>query len=418
MVDQRRFENQPSQFLEAKAAAKLLGVELRTLYAYASRGLVRSVRGARGLKRLYAVEDLERLKARSGARAGHGAVAASALRWGEPVLDSAITQITPRGPAYRGRLATELAAAGVRFENVAELLWSGYLPSEPIVWPRPALPLAQLGKLVAAGSRPLDVMQLLVPLAGLADPNRGDGRPDAIVARCRQLVPLLAAALAWSAGAAQFTRALAAPSVAEIATRALGLDDEHAPILETVLVVLADHELNASSFAARVVASTDADPYACFSAALAAVSGPRHGTATEALARYADDIGSPERAVRVVRELRARGEAPPGFGHPLYPGGDPRAPPLLAAARTSTNKRARTILAIADTIAAEKKNRLHPSVDVGLSALVASLGVSPAAGAGLFAVARSAGWLAHVLEQRAAGYLLRPRARYTGVATL
>ena len=418
MVDQRRFENQPSQFLEAKAAAKLLGVELRTLYAYASRGLVRSVRGARGLKRLYAVEDLERLKARSGARAGHGAVAASALRWGEPVLDSAITQITPRGPAYRGRLATELAAAGVRFENVAELLWSGYLPSEPIVWPRPALPLAQLGKLVAAGSRPLDVMQLLVPLAGLADPNRGDGRPDAIVARCRQLVPLLAAALAWSAGAAQFTRALAAPSVAEIATRALGLDDEHAPILETVLVVLADHELNASSFAARVVASTDADPYACFSAALAAVSGPRHGTATEALARYADDIGSPERAVRVVRELRARGEAPPGFGHPLYPGGDPRAPPLLAAARTSTNKRARTILAIADTIAAEKKNRLHPSVDVGLSALVASLGVSPAAGSGLFAVARSAGWLAHVLEQRAAGYLLRPRARYTGVATL
>ena len=111
MVDQRRFENQPSQFLEAKPAAKLLGVELRTLYAYASRGLVRSVRGARGLKRLYAVEDLERLKIRSGARAGHGAVAAGALRWGEPVFDSAITQITPRGPSYRGRLATELAAA-------------------------------------------------------------------------------------------------------------------------------------------------------------------------------------------------------------------------------------------------------------------------------------------------------------------
>jgi citrate synthase len=91
---------------------------------------------------------------------------------------------------------------------------------------------------------------------------------------------------------------------------------------------------------------------------------------------------------------------------------------LLDAARSSTNKRARTILAITDTIAAEKKNRLHPSVDVGLSALVAALGISPSAGSGLFAVARSAGWLAHVLEQRAAGYLLRPRARYTGVATL
>ena len=423
MVDQRRFENQPSQFLEAKPAAKLLGVELRTLYAYASRGLVRSVRGARGLKRLYSVEDLDRLKLRSGARAGHGAVAAGALRWGEPVLDSAITQITPRGPSYRGRLATDLAAARVRFENVAELLWSGYLPSEPIAWPRPALPLAQLGKLVPAGARPLEVMQLLVPLAGLADPNRGDGRPDAIVARCRQLVPLLAASLASSANAelaaAHFTRALSAPSVAAIATRALGLDDEIAPTIETVLIVLADHELNASSFAARVVASTEADPYACFAAALAAVSGPRHGTATETLARYADDIGSPERAVRIVKELRTRGEAPPGFGHQLYPDGDPRATPLLAAARGSTHKRARTILAITDAVAAEKKPRgLYPTVDIALAALVASLGLPAAAGSGLFAVARSAGWLAHVLEQRAAGYLLRPRARYTGVATL
>ena len=81
MVDQRRFENQPSDFLDAKAAAKLLGVEVRTLYAYASRGLVRSMRRGRGLKRVYAKADLERLKARSSARAGHGAVAAGALRW-------------------------------------------------------------------------------------------------------------------------------------------------------------------------------------------------------------------------------------------------------------------------------------------------------------------------------------------------
>lgn len=422
MVDQRRFENQPLEFLEAKPAAKLLGVELRTLYAYASRGLVRSVRGARGLKRLYSVDDLDRLKLRSGARAGHGAVAAGALRWGEPVLDSAITQITPHGPSYRGKLATDLAAARTRFENVAELLWSGYLPTEPIAWPRPTLPLAQLGKLVPAGARPLEVMQLLVPLAGLADPNRGDGRPDAIVARCRLLVPLLAAALASSANAelaaAHFTRALSAPSVAAIATRALGLDDAIAPTIETVLILLADHELNASSFAARVVASTEADPYACFAAALAAVSGPRHGTAAEALARYADDLGSPERAARSVKELRARGEAPPGFGHPLYPDGDPRATPLLAAARGSTHKRARTLLAIADTVAAERKPRgLYPTVDLGVAALVASLGLPAAAGSGLFAVARSAGWLAHVLEQRSAGYLLRPRARYTGVAT-
>lgn len=415
MVDQRRFDNQPKNFLDAKAAAKLLGVELRTLYAYASRGLVRSVRAGGGLRRFYAKDDLDRLRARSRARAGHGAVAAGALRWGEPVLDSAITQITARGPAYRGRLATELAGSGARFENVAELLWSGYLPAEPIQWPRAAFSLAQLGKLVPAAARPLEVMSLLVPLAGLADPQRGDGRPDAIVARCRLLVPLLAAALGWSAGAAHVTRALAGPTIATICARALGLTDDAVPAISTVLVLLADHELNASSFAARVAASTDADPYACFAAALATVSGPRHGSAAEALASFADSISAPERAAKVVREIRARGEALPGFGHPLYADGDPRAPLILALARGSSNRRARTILAIADAAADPRRAPLWPSADVGLAAFVAALGLAPAAGSGLFAVARSAGWLAHVLEQRAAGFLLRPRARYTGV---
>ena len=414
MVDQRRFDNQPNELLDSRAAAKLLGVELRTLYAYASRGLVRSVRGTRGLKRMYARDDLERLKARSSARAGHGAVAAGALRWGEPVLDSAITEITPRGPAYRGHLATELAAQGVAFENVAELLWSGYLPRETVVWPRPALPVAQLGKLVPADAEPLEVMQLLVPLAGLADPHRTDGRPDAIVARCRLLMSLLAAALAPAFNAAQVTRALTAHSIAAIAARALGLDEEHVPTLQIALIVLADHELNASSFAARVVASTDADPYACFSAALAAVSGPRHGTAAEALAQYADQVGSPDRA---AKELDRR-PAPVGFGHPLYPDGDPRAEPLLATAkalvidaRAGTRTRARTLLALADAARAKKR---WPTVDVGVAALVAAFELTPAAGSGLFAVARSAGWLAHVLEQRAAGFLLRPRARFVG----
>src|SRR5437763_1255884 len=81
-------------------------------------GRRRGVAGARGRPRLYALADLERLRARRDARAGHGAVAAGALRWGEPVLDSAITAITPHGPAYRGRLAVELAASDTPFENV------------------------------------------------------------------------------------------------------------------------------------------------------------------------------------------------------------------------------------------------------------------------------------------------------------
>jgi citrate synthase len=416
------------RWVDSKAAAKHLGIQQRTLYAYVSRGQVRSVAGTQGRPRLYALDDLERLRARRDARAGHGAVAAGALRWGEPVLDSAITAITPDGPAYRGRLATDLAAAGARFENVAELLWSGYLPANVVQWPRVALPIAQLARLVPAGARPLDVMPLVVEIAALSDPQRADGRPDALIARGRTLIPLLAATLAPELSAATVTRALNAGSVAAVVARALGLDDAAAPTIDVILVVLADHELNASSFTARVAASTGADPYACIAAALATVSGPLHGSASEAIARFADHVGSPDSARAAIAAHRKKGEEPPGFGHPLYPGGDPRTTPLLAIARelvethrTPTTRRARTLLAVADEVARAAKStdaergRQHPTVDVGLASIVAALGVSPTAGPGLFAVARSAGWLAHVLEQRAAGYLLRPRARYVGV---
>jgi citrate synthase len=407
MVDQRRIDDQ--RWVDARAAAKFLGIQVRSLYAYVSRGQIRSVPGTRGRPRLYALEDLERLRTRRDARAGHGAVAASALRWGEPVLDSAITAITARGPIYRGRAAVDLAAAGTPFESVAELLWSGYLPEARPAWPRPVIPLAQLSRLVPDGARPLEVMPLLVQVAALADPDRGDRRPDALVARGRKLIALLAAGLAPGLSAASFTRALGAGSVAEIAARALGLADDAPPILEQLLVLLADHELNASSFAARIAASTDADPYACVAAALAVLSGSRHGTASEEISQFADEIGGPDDVRAAIRARRRRGLLPPAFGHPLYPAGDPRALPLLDAARGSTARRARTLLAIVDATPDAR-----PTVDVGLAAITAALGAPPAAASGLFAVARCAGWLAHVLEQRAAGFMLRPRARYTG----
>jgi citrate synthase len=419
MVDQRRIDNQP--WVDARAAARFLGVQQRTLYAYVSRGLVRSVPGEQGRPRLYAREDLARLVARRDARSGHGAVAAGALRWGEPVLDSAITAITPRGPAYRGHVAVDLA--GRSFENVAELLWSGYLPAEPVAWPRAPLPLAGLGKLVPAGAPSLSVMPLLVDAAALADTGRSDGRPDAFVNRARLLIPLLAAALAPDFSAATITRALGAPSIAGIAARALGLEESAASAIDVALVVLADHELNASSFTARVAASTGADIYACVAAALATLSGPRHGAAAEVVARFADEIGNPDQAKAAVRQLRKKRELPPGFGHSLYPQGDPRCEPLLDLARDITDargrtlaeaarastRRARTLIAIVDALSDEQ-----PTVDVGLAALVAALGAPPDAASGLFAVARSAGWIAHALEQRAAGYMLRPRARYVG----
>src|SRR3979409_69660 len=110
MVDQQSINDQ--RWVDARAASKHLGISVRSLYAYVSRGQVRSVPGEQGRPRLYAHSDLERLRVRRDARAGHGAVAAGALLWGEPVLDSAITAITPRGPAYRGPLAHRPPTAG------------------------------------------------------------------------------------------------------------------------------------------------------------------------------------------------------------------------------------------------------------------------------------------------------------------
>jgi citrate synthase len=120
---QRGFNNQPGDFLSAREAARFLGVKLATLYAYASRGLVRSTPAGTGGQRRYAAQDLERLKARHDARRGHAPVAAGALRWGEPVLASALTAIREDGPHYRGQSAASLAAGGVRFESVAEDGW-------------------------------------------------------------------------------------------------------------------------------------------------------------------------------------------------------------------------------------------------------------------------------------------------------
>src|SRR5450432_3342666 len=115
-------------WLSSHEASARLGVKLTTLYAYASRGLITSSPGDGRRGRLYASGDVERLRARHVARSGHGPVAASALRFGEPVLETRISQVTTGGPRYRGYWATELCRSEVSFERVAELLWTGVLP--------------------------------------------------------------------------------------------------------------------------------------------------------------------------------------------------------------------------------------------------------------------------------------------------
>jgi citrate synthase len=402
-------------WLDAPRAAALLGIKLQTLYAYASRGLLKSRRQPEGRARLYRREDLDRVRLRA------VGPAAQALRFGEPVLETRISRVSARGPEYRGRPALALAASAMPFEAVAELLWSGAEPAEPPAWPAPRRfpPVAALQRLLPKPCPPLTALGLLLPVLAAGDPLRVDPDPQAMVTRARALIPLLAAGTALALDTALPARLRAARAHGDpvlVLAAALGLpaDARTRHLLRLVLVIGADHELNASTFAARVAASTGADLYGCLSAALATFSGPRHGLASDGVEALLRDAGGPRGVPAALAARLRHGERIPGFGHPLYPRGDPRAPPLLQAASElqPRSERLDTLWALVRAMAAAGKPA--PNVDVGLvavgAALALPLGVMPA----LFAIGRCAGWVAHALEQQQSTLVLRPRARYVG----
>lgn len=390
--------------LSSREAAALLGVKPQTLYAYASRGLVRRV--GSGKQRRYLTEDLERLRQRAGARSGHAPVAAAALTFGEPVLDTRITSIDERGPSYRGLLATELARRGVPFEAVAEHLWAGALPAKPPLWP-------SLEGARSTEPATLEDLLLALPALARAAPDRHLLTTEAELSLARRVIRSLAELVGGRSRPAR-----GASIAALVAARGRGVERRHAvAAVDQALVLLADHELNASSFAARIAASTGANLLSCLQAALATLSGPRHGGAcdrVEALLTEADALSEPR---DVIDARSRRGEAVPGFGHPLYRQGDPRARALLERVAllgkrsASLRQRAQAPLALERAMS---RQGLPATVDFGLVALTRVLGMPKGSAALLFALGRSAGWVAQVLEQRGSEAVLRPRARYLG----
>jgi citrate synthase len=184
--------------------------------------------------------------------------------------------------------------------------------------------------------------------------------------------------------------------------------------LRAALVLLADHELAASTLAARVAASVQADPYAVVATGLGAVGGALHGGASLGAQVMLAAADGPAAAPRVVGDLLRRGERVPGFGHFVYRSGDPRAGLLLGLVREAVPGSPR--LAVADAVLAETRRRSlpEPNIDFALAALASCAGMITGAGEAVFAVARTAGWLAHALEEYAARTPLRPRALYTG----
>jgi citrate synthase len=258
----------------------------------------------------------------------------------------------------------------------------------------------------------------VVAALALRDPGRFDLREGSVLDRARSLIRTLAVTLAFlrrdrDGPRPSLRAALAAPSVAASVAAALGSARGRAAwAVDRALVLLADHELNVSTFAARVAASAHADPYAAVLAGLAALSGPRHGAASDRAEALVAEVEASGDAARAIHERERRGEMVPGFGHPFYARGDPRARLLLETVRALPGGARAAEASFAAIGAMERAGKPPPNVDMALVALRAALGMPRGAAAGLFAVGRAAGWIAHVLEQYRAGVLLRPRARY------
>ena len=417
-------------YLDADAAASTLGVSRATLYAYVSRGLVRSAaHPSDPRKRRYAAADLARLLRRRAQRARPDAAAVEALHWGAPVLDSAITRIADGRCHHRGRELTELAAV-LDIEAMARLLWMGdagpppgsddpfapaNVPSAPqlrglVGWPDgAALPLAE--RMTAA-----------LAIAGTEDLAAWDPGPVTLAASGARIMRLLAALAAGATdpqapGAdPSGTVALAArQGIARALARAWGLDAAAARAIDAALVLSADQELNVSAFTVRCVASAGSTAYACVQAGLAALQGPRHGGHVWRVAALLRAADGPAGLRPLLRERLQRGEAIPGFGHPLYPAGDPRGRMLLELARQlgPTTPTMRLVDALVAELEAMDGRR--PTLDLGLVALVGVLALPTEAAFALFAVGRCAGWIAHAIEQVEDGRLIRPRARYVGL---
>jgi citrate synthase len=410
IVDQGR------EWMSTDEATQLLGVKRETLYAYASRGLVRSAAGASQRARVYNREDVDRLRARSQARAGHGPVAASALRWGEPVLETRIGSITREGPLYRGKSAVELARDGASFEDVCALLWAApFRPEQDLDARKLGAPVAHLRALLRPRAEPFDGMLVTAGVLAAAEQH---AEPSLEMARSRAaaLMRRLVAACGLVHGADAVNASLEAATTARALLVALGGRTTASSIsaVTEALVLVADHELNPSTFAARVAASAGASLPACTMAALAAASGSLHGAVTARVEAFVAEVARPERAAAAVGERLARGDSVPGFGHPVYPEGDPRGARLLEVVQRIGGKSRGVRILTSVVNAMELVARERPTVDIGLVALSAALGLPRGAPLAIFACGRVAGWIAHALEQRAAGFILRPRARYVG----
>jgi citrate synthase len=439
-------------FLDADAAARTLGIQRASLYAYVSRGLIQSEADPSDTrKRRYSASDVARLARRKAQRARPERAASEALHWGAPVLDSAITRIEAGQCHYRGREVAELARAQ-DFESVARLLWLGGLSADS-----KNDPFSNTGTEGALGlnlgfipdSLPMaERMICVLALASAEDLSAWNLDPVQMPRIGARITRLLTEVVESAASPevstrkmerrrasegeevggegevlekekdAEGSRSMSVDANQPIAARLAGAwgvsNPEARRLIDAALILSADQELNVSSFTVRCVTSAGSTAYAAVQAGLAALQGVRHGGHSARVWALMREAGNQEGVRPALRERLQQGETIPGFGHPLYPDGDPRCNCLLEMLRQAAPHSPE--LALSETLAAEglAHTGRQPTIDLALVALARVLGLPREAPFALFAIGRSAGWIAHAIEQAQDGRIIRPRARYVG----
>jgi citrate synthase len=378
-----------ASWMSMDEACRLLGVRPQTIYAYVSRGKLEVMTDPADTRRsLYRAEDVSGLARRKLAGRKHETVASNTLFGSEPSIPTSLCGFFKGRPCYRGHDVIELARSA-SLEDTARLLWDTQQEID-------------FSSVASARSRPARApgrIRAFTVVAGLAAAGHSTrGRLTRVLHQEAQgLVGALADAFGAAAGDAPLHRRFA---------QGWNQSGEVAELLRMAMVLLVDHELTSSAFAARIAASTGASLPACLMAGLATLSGPLHGDASGRVQALFAEVEQRGEDV-VVGHYLSNGLPLPGFGHHLYPDGDPRAAALLASFEPAP--------AIARFIGkVEDLTGLQPNIDVALAVLVAHHQLPADAAFGLFATARSIGLLAHGLEQLGVAQVIRPRGRYVG----
>jgi citrate synthase len=429
-----------TEWIGAAEAADRLGIKPASLYAYVSRGVLRRRRDADGRASMFDADEIAELARRGKPRRPAGA--------SELVIETAVTEITEHSLHYRGLDAIDLARHR-SFEDVANLLWAGHLPDDRT----PGIPRSHSGwsatpeALAAANAAqaalpeatlPLERLQVIVPALAATDQFRMHLDQPAVMAAGTALIAGMAGSLPIAGGRAGVGvrpgdagpgggrpgggRPGGAADGGPIASRlAARLCTGPVPagltaVLGVALVLLADHELAASTLAARVAASMRADPYAVVATGLGAMGGAVHAGAALGAELMLSAAATPADVPQVVGDVLRRGERLPGFGHFVYKGGDPRANLLLQVTTEFAADSPR--LAVAAAVIAEVRRRSlpEPNIEFALAVLADVAGMTRGSGEAIFAVARTAGWLAHALEEYERNVPIRPRGVYIGPA--